>query len=127
MRDDWPSRRITSYNVCYTKLLRADGLGDDLAEDEDENGEDHGEQGQIVVAQNLASGRARHRGPRRVGHGVQGQDGRDGPLHVLAQGEKYLARLALLAPQVLDTAPGYGIKRRFAERAEEGNESYNFV
>ena len=94
------------------------GLGNDLGEDQDGEGEDGREAGHPGAAEEFVGQRPRERGARGVGHGVEREDGRDRLVDAALQLMQKAAGASSLRAPHLDEARVDGEENRLQNRTE---------
>ena len=94
----------------------AQGFGHDFAEGQDHDGEGQGKERHVLRAEDRQKSRARNGGTGGVGHGVQGQDGGNGLVHLSAHFIEQFAHGAAHAAQAFNGGPGHGVQGRLGER-----------
>ena len=102
-------------------INRAQGLGDNLGKDQDQQGQDRRDDAYKFTAENRRGFRAGAGGPDGVGDGVQGQDGRDGMFDILAQALHDKAGLAALLHQQFNMRHRRGQHGRFPDGTQKGD------
>ena len=120
-RGEYPDHPLEGHGDPRGQLLgvgHPDGLGQDLGEEQDGQGENSGKEAEVMVAEHRDKGGPGHGRAHGVGNGVQGQNGGDRPMDVFFQFFENSARGLAGLVQHLDLGDGQRIEGGLKDAAQ---------